>query len=71
LNSPQSLEDGDLLHIDASGHAHVFNALALTASTIAARDDVTSLRVVREHRVIEAEVESIMKVGGRASGPGI
>ena len=56
-----------MLHVGGSGSAQIFNALALTTNSIAARADVSELAVVREERKIEAEVESIMKVGGVGS----
>ncbi|KAI8471180.1 MAG: hypothetical protein J3K34DRAFT_458509 [Monoraphidium minutum] len=63
LAHTRDITDGDVLHLDGCGHARVFNALALTAGNLSAREDVSELRVVREQRTVEAEVESIMKGG--------
>ena len=42
------LEDGDVMHLDAHGHAHVFNALALTSNTLAAKVGPTTAAVSQE-----------------------
>ena len=55
------LEDGDLLHVDRRGRAHVFNVAAMTAGALA-RGDMAGLEVERVGRKIEAELESVMKV---------
>jgi hypothetical protein len=47
----------------------VFNALALTTNTLA-RTNLNELEVKRVGRKIEAEIESVMKVGGRGEGGG-
>jgi hypothetical protein len=64
------LEDGDLLHVDARGRAHVFNVQSLTGSSLA-RMNLSDLEVKRVGRKIEAEIESVMKVRGVCGGVGV